>query len=71
MKMALSISVEEEDAETLRKMCDIMGITISKLFESTVRGYVVTAKTSGLLRKQKATAADLVRFFAKGAMQDV
>jgi len=71
MKIGFTISVEQEDAETLDRMCDIMGITRSKLFESTVKGYVATAKVSGILKKKKAGPWDLVRFMTAGVKQEV
>lgn len=71
MKKQLSISIEEEDERVLKQMCEIMGITVSKLVSDACRGYVVAAKVSGLLNKKKATAADLLRLFGKGLVKDI
>lgn len=70
MKVQLSLSVEQEDAEALKRMCEIMGISVSKLMESAVKGYVLTAKASGLFKRKKVCGADLIRLFGTGVLQD-
>jgi len=70
MKTGISISVEEEDAEVLRNMCAAMGITMTKLFEDAVKGYVVAGKAAGLHKQKKATVANLIRMFGKGCLLD-
>lgn len=71
MKVPIAISVEQADAEVLKQLCAIMGIQMSKLFESTVRGYVLTAKASGILKKKKANPMDLVKLFAAGTQVSI
>jgi hypothetical protein len=70
MKTPFTISIEEDDAKAIKAMCEILGITVSKLFEDAVRGYVLAAKSSGILKKKKATPMDLVRLFGKGCTMD-
>lgn len=70
MKVPFTVSIEKEDFDVLKRMCEVMGITQSKLMESAIRGYVLAAKGSGILKRKKATGADLVRFFAAGSVQD-
>lgn len=70
MKKSMTISIEEDDERVLKRMCEVMGITVSKLVEDALRGYLIAAKTSGLLHKKKATAADLLRFLGKGCTLD-
>lgn len=67
MRRPLTISIEEEDARDLKRMCEIMGITVSSLFESSIRGYLLVAKTSGLFKKKKASPADMIRLLSAGA----
>ena len=71
MKVGWSISIEEEDARTLDKMCEIMGISRTKLMESTIKGFVVTAKASGILKRKKANPIDMVKFFAAGTQVEI
>lgn len=72
MKKTLTISVEEEDIETLRLFCEKTGLTISSLYEHHTAGLVKAAKLSGMLKKPgKACRADLMKMFLRGVVQDV
>jgi hypothetical protein len=70
MKTSISISVEEEDAEVLRRMCAAMGISMAKLFEEAVKGYVMAGKSAGLHKQKKASVANLIRMFGKGCTME-
>ena len=70
-KYPLTLSVDREDYEVIKKMCEVMGITQAKLFESTIKGFVFTAKASGLLLQDKAKAQDLLNFFTKGQEYEI
>lgn len=73
MRKPLTIAVDEEDEKVLRELCEVMGISMSQLFRDTVRGFVITAKATGILRKAKQgkiSMLDKVKFMAKGMQQD-
>lgn len=65
MKTVMSISIDEDDAEELKKLCAHLGIPVSRLLQEAVKGYVRTAKLSRIMDKRVSKLA-LLRFFAKG-----
>lgn len=67
MKVPLTISIEADDHRDLKLLAELMGMTMSKLFEDTIRGYVVTARATGVLNRKKMSKLDMVRFFSEGA----
>lgn len=71
MKIPWTVSVEREDAEIIDRMCEIMGISRSKLIQSAIRGYVIAAKTSGILKKHKAGPWDLIKYMQAGVKLDI
>lgn len=70
MKKPLTISIDDEDEKVLRHLCELMGIPMSKLFEDTIKGYVMTAKAARLMEKKRMSKLDVVKFFGHGAQLD-
>jgi len=71
MKRGISITIEEDDYEDLKLFCEKTGLTVSKLYEEHTNGLLKAVRLSGILRKEKVSKLDLLRFFAKGVTQEV
>lgn len=69
MKKQLTLAVEEADIEILRRFSEKTGLTLSSMFESHIKGLVMSIKASGVLSKEKVSKASLVRMFLRGAVQ--
>jgi len=70
MKIITSVTIDEDVKRDAERMCEIMGISVSKMVNDALKGFVIAGKAAGIFKKSKANTADLVRVFGKGISLD-
>lgn len=71
MRVPVSITMEKEEFDILRHFCQKSGVPLTTIYREYTRSLVRTIKAAKLDQKQTYTKLDIVKFFAKGVMQDV
>jgi hypothetical protein len=62
----LAVRITETDMADLERLCAAMGITKAKLVHEAISGYLAAGRQSGILKRKKASVADLMAMFAAG-----
>lgn len=71
MKSTRSITVNDENWDVVKALCDSTGQSVSGLIDAYLGAMAMTIKASGLVGKKKLTKADVMRLAVKGISTDI